>query len=80
MRFGFSYAGLVYLIMLLIPNLIWAGNKPEDYNRYADVAHTAGGADTVLDFAQAHRKRLSLWRCEASHCRSQGLVLVRKRS
>lgn len=35
MRFGFSYAGLVCLIMLLIPNLIWAGNKPEDYNRYA---------------------------------------------
>ena len=35
MRFGFSYVGLLYLIMLMIPNLIWAKNKPGDYDRYA---------------------------------------------
>ena len=35
MRFGFSYVGLLYLIMLMIPNLIWAKNKPKDYDRYA---------------------------------------------
>ena len=35
MNFGFSYVGLVYLAMLMIPNVIWAGNKPENYERYA---------------------------------------------
>ena len=35
MHFGFSYVGLVYLIMLMIPNIIWAGNKPENYERYS---------------------------------------------
>ena len=36
MNFGFSYVGLVYLAMLMVPNLIWAaGNKPRDYGRYA---------------------------------------------
>ena len=35
MHFGFSYVGLVYLAMLMIPNLIWAGNKPKNYERYA---------------------------------------------
>ena len=35
MHFGFSYVGLVYLAMLTIPNLIWAGSKPENYGQYA---------------------------------------------
>ncbi len=35
MRFGFSYVGFIYLVMLLVPNLIWAKNRPEDYARYA---------------------------------------------
>lgn len=35
MNFGFSYVGLVYLAMLMIPNLIWAKNKPENYAQYA---------------------------------------------
>ena len=35
MHFGFSYVGLVYLAMLMIPNLIWAGNQPKNYERYA---------------------------------------------
>ncbi len=35
MNFGFSYVGLVYLAMLMIPNLIWARNKPENYAQYA---------------------------------------------
>lgn len=30
-HFGFSYVGLVFLLMLLIPNIIWAKNKPEGY-------------------------------------------------
>ena len=35
MRFGFSYVGFIYLVMLLVPNLIWAKNKPGDYALYA---------------------------------------------
>ncbi len=35
MQFGFSYVGLIYLAMLMIPNLIWARNKPENYGQYA---------------------------------------------
>jgi hypothetical protein len=29
---GFSYIGLIYLLMLWIPNAIWSKNKPIDYN------------------------------------------------
>ena len=35
MRFGFSYVGFIYLLLLMIPNLIWTKNKPEDYERCA---------------------------------------------
>ena len=35
MQFGFSYVGLIYLAMLMIPNLIWARNRPEHYDQYA---------------------------------------------
>lgn len=31
-HFGFSYIGLVYMLMLQIPNGIWAQRKPEGYN------------------------------------------------
>lgn len=31
-HFGFSYIGLLYLLMLWIPNGIWSRNKPADYN------------------------------------------------
>ena len=34
MYFGFSYVGLIYLIMLMVPNIKWAKNKPKDYDRY----------------------------------------------
>ncbi len=35
-NFGFSYVGLIYLIMLFVPNIIWTKNKPEGYERYAE--------------------------------------------
>ena len=35
MNFGFSYVGLIYLVMLIVPNIIWAGNKPQNYKTYA---------------------------------------------
>lgn len=34
MHFGFSYVGLIYIIMLTVPNIIWAKNKPKDYDKY----------------------------------------------
>lgn len=34
-HFGFSYVGLIYLLMLFIPNLLWTKNKPEGYDEYA---------------------------------------------
>lgn len=34
-NFGFSYVGLVFLLMLMIPNIIWSRNKPDDYEKYA---------------------------------------------
>jgi len=36
MRFGFSYIGLIWLIMLFIPNIIWTKNKPQDYEKYVE--------------------------------------------
>lgn len=34
MNFGFSYIGLIYLVMLMLPNMIWTKNQPEDYEKY----------------------------------------------
>ena len=33
---GFSYVGLVYLLMLFIPNLIWINKKPKCYNTLSE--------------------------------------------
>ena len=35
MHFGFSYVGAVFLLMLMIPNIIWASHKPAQYEDYA---------------------------------------------
>ena len=34
MNLGFSYIGLIFLLMLMIPNIIWSKNKPKDYDKY----------------------------------------------
>ncbi|MBQ5580101.1 MAG: hypothetical protein IIT43_02445 [Clostridia bacterium] len=34
MQFGFSYVGLVFLIMLMVPNMLWTKHKPKDYEKY----------------------------------------------
>lgn len=34
MHFGFSYVGLVYLVLLLVPNFVWTKNRPQDYEKY----------------------------------------------
>lgn len=35
MDLGFSYVGLIYLIMLFTPNIIWSRDLPQDYEKYA---------------------------------------------
>ena len=35
MHLGFSYVGLIFLVMLFGPNLLWTKNKPKDYDKYA---------------------------------------------
>ena len=34
MQFGFSYVGLIFLLMLMVPNIIWTKNQPKDYDQY----------------------------------------------
>ncbi|MBR6172962.1 MAG: alpha/beta hydrolase [Eubacterium sp.] len=34
MHFGFSYVGLIYLVLLFIPNIIWTKHRPKDYEEY----------------------------------------------
>ena len=34
MHFGFSYVGLIYLVMLMLPNILWTKNQPKDYDKY----------------------------------------------
>lgn len=33
-NFGFSYIGLIFLLMLIISNIVWSKNKPKDYEKY----------------------------------------------
>ncbi len=33
-HFGFSYVGLIFLIMLFVPNFFWTRNKPQDYEKH----------------------------------------------
>ncbi|MCQ2241692.1 hypothetical protein [Treponema sp.] len=35
MHFGFSYVGLIFILMLMIPNLVWTKNQPKNYEKYA---------------------------------------------
>ena len=35
MEFGFSYVGLIYLIMLFVPNILWSRARPTDYGEFA---------------------------------------------
>ncbi len=40
MHFGFSYIGLIFLLMLMIPNIIWSRNKPKEYDKYVKYENT----------------------------------------
>ena len=35
MHFGFSYIGLLWLLMLYVPNLLWTKRQPANYATYA---------------------------------------------
>ena len=35
MHFGFSYVGLVFLVMLFVPNLLWTKHLPKGYEQSA---------------------------------------------
>ena len=35
MNLGFSYTGLIFLLMLMIPNIIWTKLQPQNYEQYA---------------------------------------------
>lgn len=35
MHFGFSYVGLVFLLMLFVPNLLWTKHQPKGYEQSA---------------------------------------------
>lgn len=71
MHFGFSYVGLIYLLMLFIPNIKWAKNKPKDYDQYAKKENKVllaferiGEVLTsaiVLIFSDFNLKRWTLW-------------------
>lgn len=32
LKFGFSYVGFIYLIMLIVPNFVWTKYKPDGYS------------------------------------------------
>jgi len=66
---GFSYVGLIYLLFIFIPNIIWSKNQPSDYNpgienktllimeRIGQVLCTT----TILVFSDTNPKSLNLW-------------------
>ncbi len=70
MEFGFSYVGLVYLLMLFLPNLLWTRCRPAGYeaagqeNRVLLVLERAGEVLTtcsVLVFRDFNLRPCSLW-------------------
>lgn len=70
-HFGFSYMGLIFLLMLMIPNLIWTKKKPSGYDfknenkvlltfeRVGQVLVTC----IVLLFEDFNVQKWSIWSC-----------------
>ena len=71
MTFGFSYVGLIYLLMLFIPNFFWTKHKPKDYETYAvkenkvlQIFERIGEitvSGSTLIFSDFNLRPLSLW-------------------
>lgn len=68
-HFGFSYVGLVFLLMLFVPNIIWAKNQPEGYtaeneNKVLAIFERAGEVITTccaLIFSDFNLRPWSAW-------------------
>lgn len=68
-NFGFSYVGLLFLLMLFIPNLLWTGKKPRGYssageNRVLLLLERAGEALTcccALIFSDFNLREWTGW-------------------
>lgn len=69
---GFSYVGLIFMFMLIIPNLIWTRKQPQDYsakneNRFLSVLERVGEVLTTCcallfsDFNLQQRSKWLLW-------------------
>lgn len=66
---GFSYIGLIFLLMLMIPNLIWTKYQPEGYevqgeNKVLLVFERAGQVlvtCTALIFSDLNLHKWSVW-------------------
>ena len=71
MHLGFSYIGLIFLLMLMTPNIIWTKFQPENYQHYVKnenkallILERAGEAlvtVTALIFADFNINTLSPW-------------------
>ena len=71
LHFGFSYIGLIYLLLLFIPNIIWSKKQPKDYEKYVInenkillVMERAGEMLVccfVLIFSDFNIRQISLW-------------------
>lgn len=60
-HFGFSYVGLIFMIMLMVPNIIWAKNQPQGY--------TAENENKVLRTIE-HRVGAVNRKCDSGHPRN----------
>jgi len=66
---GFSYVGLIYLLMLFIPNILWAKNQPKGYdykneNKILLLLERIGQVlvtGTVLIFSNFNMQEWSIW-------------------
>lgn len=66
---GFSYVGLIFMLMLLIPNLLWMKKQPQGYstekeNRFLALLERVGEALTTccaLIFSDFNLRRWSNW-------------------
>ncbi len=52
-HFGFSYIGLIFLLSLFIPNLIWTRKKPQGYT--AEAGHVDSGGHRHYRYIAGHR-------------------------
>lgn len=68
-HFGFSYIGLLFLLLLMVPNLIWTKKQPQGYsaeneNKTLSILERTGEVLTtccVLCFSDFNLKKLSMW-------------------